>query len=343
MIDIQEGIQKVPIKAVIYGAEGIGKSTLASKMPGAIFFDIEGGTAQLNVRRTRPLTKGFETLDEILSDMGEIIAKKDQLNVQTMVFDTMDALELLITKNVCKKYGKDGIESFGYSKGYTYVAEDVKRFLDKCDAAIFAGINITILAHAKITKFEQPDEMGAYDRWELKLSKRSAPLLKEWADLLLFCNYKTTVVTSGEGLEKKKKVTGGKRVAYASHNACWDAKNRFGLPDEFVLDFANIAKLYEGERASIDFGAPAADLFNGAPVPDDALPFAIGEPVPAETVDYHEALRALMGKDRISEDQILKALGGKYGSLGEIPGNEINDKLLAKWDRFVFFINNGGK
>ena len=35
-----------------------------------------------------------------------------------------------------------------------------------------AGINVVLTAHAQIRKFEQPDEMGAYDRYELKLGKR---------------------------------------------------------------------------------------------------------------------------------------------------------------------------
>ena len=68
------------------------------------------------------------------------------------------------------------------------------------------GINIVLTAHAQIRKFEQPDEMGSYDRWELKLGKKTssqtAPLVKEWADMVLFANYKTVVMTADN---KKKK------------------------------------------------------------------------------------------------------------------------------------------
>ena len=28
------------------------------------------------------------------------------------------------------------------------------------------GIHVVLTAHAMMRKFEQPDEMGAYDRWE---------------------------------------------------------------------------------------------------------------------------------------------------------------------------------
>lgn len=332
MIEFTEGKVSMPVKAVIYGAEGIGKSTLASKMPGAVFLDLEGGTSRLNVRRV----KCGDDLQGILDTLSELINDKDKYKVQTIVIDTADALELLITKGVCKKYGKDGIESFGYSKGYTYVAEDLKRVLDKLDAAILAGINVTLLAHAKITKFEQPDEMGAYDRWELKLSKRSAPLLKEWADLLLFCNYKTTVITSGDGMDKKKKVTGGERIMYTSHHSCWDAKNRFDLPPELPLKFESIAKLYEGDKASISFGiAPAAvgDTTEGGELPFDLEPQKDAE----ESMEL-QGLRALMAKDGITEDQILKAFRGKYSGIENIEPDVIQKRLLDKWEDFKKFV-----
>lgn len=339
MIEISNGVENTPIKAVIYGAEGIGKSTLASKMPKAIFFDIECGTARLAVQRTRPISKPFEDFNEIMDDFTEVINRRKELGIETIVFDTVDALELLITKQVCKKYGKDGIESFGYSKGYTYVAEELKRFLEKCDAAIFAGLNVTLLAHAKITKFEQPDEMGAYDRWELKLSKRSAPLVKEWADLLLFCNYKTTVITSGEGPEKKKKVQGGERVMFTTHHSCWDAKNRFNLPDELPLSFDSIKGLYSAPRAEIDFGVPAGNLMGN----ENNKPFELGIEEPDPPMDMKAALKALMKNDKISEKKVLEALGGKYPKLDDIPDDYIENNLIAKWDRFKFFIQNGGK
>lgn len=342
MIEITEGKIATPIKCVIYGSEGIGKSTLASQMPGAVFFDIEGGTAQLNVRRTRPATRRFETFEEILEDMAELIANKAKIGVQTVVFDTVDALEMIVIKNVCKKYKKDGIESFGYGKGYTYVAEDMKRFLEACDAFIWAGINVTLLAHAKITKFEQPDEMGAYDRWSLKLTKNTAPLVKEWADVLLFCNYKTTVISVGEGMTKSKKATGGQRTIYTAHHSCWDAKNRFNLKEELPLEFASIKELYDGEKASISFGMPPEEM---VPTSGGDLPFDIetetpdGEP---ESIELR-GLRSLMAQDNVTEDQILKAFKGKYSAIENIEPEVITNQLLNKWSAFIKFLGGTKK
>ncbi len=94
--------------------------------------------------------------------------------------------------------------------------------------------------------------MGAYDRWELKLGKKTSsqtsPLIKEWADMLLFANYKTiSVATDDKG--KKFKAQGGTRVMYTAHHACWDAKNRYGLPEEVPFEYSSIAHIIE-ERPS---------------------------------------------------------------------------------------------
>ena len=50
-MNITSGIIKSAQKVVIYGPEGIGKSTFASQFPDPLFIDTEGSTKKLNVRR----------------------------------------------------------------------------------------------------------------------------------------------------------------------------------------------------------------------------------------------------------------------------------------------------
>ena len=118
-------------------------------------------------------------------------------------------------------------------------------------------------------KFEQPDETGAYDRWELKLSKTTAPLLKEWADMVLFANYKTYVVNvDNQGATKgKNKAQGGQRVMYAAHHPCWDAKNRHGLPDEMPFEYKQIAHCIPGKQTTTPPLKPDAVSIPDAPPP----------------------------------------------------------------------------
>ena len=160
----------------------------------------------------------------------------------TLVIDTADWAEQLCIRDICKKYKVDGLEGMSYGKGYTYVAEEFSKLLKACDAVIAAGIHVVITAHAKMRKFEQPDEMGSYDRWEMKLTRQTAPLVKEWCDMLLFCNYKTFVVTTDND---RSKAQGGKRVMYTTHHPCWDAKNRHNLPEMVDMDYAAIAHIFD--------------------------------------------------------------------------------------------------
>lgn len=239
MLNIVTGVEKTPIKICIYGAEGVGKTSLAAHMPEPLFIDTEGGTSRLNVRRIK-CTKW----EDLISIVKEVI---DTPTVcKTLVVDTADWAESLCINFVCNKYRKANIEDFGYGKGYTYLAEEFSEFLKLLNQLVDVGINPVVIAHGKPRKYELPEEQGQFDRWEMKLSKQVAPLIKEWCDMLLFCNYKTFVVTTENNT---KKAQGGKRVMYTTHNPCWDAKNRFNLPDELDLSINSISHLFSEHAA----------------------------------------------------------------------------------------------
>lgn len=227
-------------KVVLYGTEGIGKSTFASHFPDPVFIDTEGSTNNMDVARIDKPSSWSMLLEEI-----DFI--KREKPCKTLIIDTIDWAEQLCIESVCSKAGKKGIEDFGYGSGYVYVKEELGRFLNRLDELINAGINVVLLAHAQIRKFEQPDELGAYDRYELKLGKKTssqtAPLVKEWADMVLFANYRTiAIATDDKG--KKHKAQGGERVMYTTHHPCWDAKNRHGLEDRLPFTYAAIAHIF---------------------------------------------------------------------------------------------------
>ncbi|BBI32346.1 ATP-binding protein [Cohnella abietis] len=235
-------------KVVIYGPEGIGKSSLAAQFPRPIFIDTEGSTTEMSVDRL-PKPSSWEMLKQQVNWV-----KQQGNRFGSLVIDTIDWAEMLCIENVCASHGKNGVEDFGFGKGYVYVAEELGRFLNLLSDVVESGIHVVLTAHAQIIKFEQPDEMGAYDRYQLKLGQktgsRTAPLVKEWADMVLFVNYKTfSVAVDKDG--KKNKAQGGIRTVYATHHPAWDAKNRHGLPDEFPLDYTQIAHIFNGSVSSV--------------------------------------------------------------------------------------------
>lgn len=231
-MEITRGIIQTAQKVVLYGPEGIGKSTFASHFPEPVFIDTEGGTKQLDVARF-PKPESWQFL---MDEVREVLMKPGLC--RTLVLDTADWAEQLCTAAICAKYQKAGIEDFGYGKGYVFLEEEFGRLLNLLEDVASRGIHVVVTAHAKLSKFEQPDELAPYDRWSLKLTKKNSPMLKEWADMVLFANYKTFTVRTED---KKVKAQGGKRVMYTTHHPCWDAKNRHGLAEELPFAFGEIA------------------------------------------------------------------------------------------------------
>lgn len=241
MFEVISGKLEKPKKVVLYGPEGIGKSSLASQFPAPIFIDTEGSTTELNVNRL-PSPTSWTMINQQVDWV-----KQQSGRFKTLIIDTIDWAEMMCVEQVCANHGKKGVEDFGYGNGYIYSKEEFGRFLNKLSEVTEAGLHVVLLAHSQIRKFEQPDEMGSYDRYELKLGKKTsshtAPLVKEWADMVLFLNYKTySVAADDKG--KKHKAQGGTRMMFTTHHPAWDAKNRQGLPDELPLDYSYIAHIF---------------------------------------------------------------------------------------------------
>jgi len=258
-------------KVVCYGPEGIGKSTFASKFPDPLFIDTEGSTTHMDVMRTQRPSSWTMLMEQVT------FIKNNPGMCKTLIIDTCDWAEMLCAKHICDKANVKGIEDFGYGKGYTWLEEEFGRFLNLLSEVITQGINVVITAHAQMRKFEQPDEMGAYDRWELKLEKKTSALLKEWADMVLFANYKTLVVNvDNQGTAKgKNKPQGGSRVMYTTHHPCWDAKNRHDLAPELPFEFSAISGLLIDTPAGK--AAPVAPV---APMAPPVVPVAVAAPSP---------------------------------------------------------------
>lgn len=246
-MDIARGKINGAKKVLVYGPEGIGKTTFAAAFPDPVFIDTEGSTKEQDVARLPEPSSWTMIKEEV-----RYVAQHPDV-CRTLVIDTADWAEKMAIQSVLDEHNKSGIEDFGYGNGYRYVFEKFGELLNLLNDVIAAGVNVVLTAHATLRKFEQPDELGAYDRYTMKLidsPKTSiSAAVKEWADMVLFANYKTIVVTDSK--TKKAKAQGGARVMYTSHHSCWDAKNRYGLPEE--LPFS-----YEGIRTVIE-SAPIAD------------------------------------------------------------------------------------
>ena len=311
-------------KVVLYGPEGCGKSTFASRFPRPLFIDTEGSTAHLDVDRLeRP--SSWVMLMQYIDAL-----KNDNQGYQTLVIDTVDWAEHLCVEYICHKYQHNGIEDFGYGKGYMYEKEEFGRLLNRLQDLVDTRMNVVLTAHAMVRKFERPDQ-PPYDRYELKLNKAGAQkisdMVKEWADMLLFANYKEEVykVDSKDGNSKKTKVVGGQRVMYTSHHPNWDAKNRHGLAECLPFEFAQIAHCIPSTIQDKPAGtAPTSMKPIDPPQPPTSVPESIQEEpsqaspaafaasdmaadIPKHLLDLYD----LMKHEQITEEEIRKAVASR--------------------------------
>ena len=321
-------------KVVIYGPEGIGKSTFAAEFPNPVFIDTEGSTDNMDVARLDKPTSWTMLINEIA------FIKANPTECGTLVIDTIDWAESMAVSDVCAQHGKKGIEDFGWGKGYTYVQEEMGRFLNSLSDLVDMGINVVLTAHAQIKKFEQPDEMGSYDRYELKLGQKTgsktAPLVKEWADMVLFANYKTLVMTTDNG---KKKAQGGERVMYTNHRPAWDAKNRHGLPDEMPFNYSSVAHIFAGQQVQAPQQQPTQtelpiDMSQVAAKPQNSIPEK--PQTQSEPVQYHASLPTsltdLMKQESVTEEELQKVAYIR----GHFPlGTSIENFPPDYWDMIV--------
>lgn len=289
-----------PQKAVLYGPEGVGKTTLASQLPDPVFLDTEGGTHHLDVVRF----DGIHSWDSITNAVAALAAGGHEF--KTLVLDTVDWAEKRLAEHLCAKANKESIEDFGYGKGYVLLAEEFAKFLASLDALLAQGMHVVFLAHSTVRKFESPDQAGSYDRYELKLSKQVAPLVREWADAILFVNFITRLAEKDNG--KMRGVGGKERALFTTHTAAYDAKNRHGLPDKLPFEAAALAPVF-GAAVPVSGDVPRAeqtDVKPDAPSPGEEIETLVPEDQREETLAF------LIARGQLKQGQGFAELDPAY-------------------------------
>lgn len=234
---VTKGKKQKPRRTVLYGVHGIGKSTWASQWPDPVFVATEDGIADIDVH-SFPLCLDLDEAYQAVMELGS-----GGHDFQTVVLDSADWLERLIWKKVCEMGGKETITDFGYGTGYSKSAKAFMKVLGALSACRSVGMHVVVLAHSEIKRFENP-EGDSFDRYFPKLHRDTSALLQEWADEVLFANYRVNVRKTDEGFNRERGigVGAGERVLYCCEKPSHVAKNRLGLPDEMPFDFSCYAQ-----------------------------------------------------------------------------------------------------
>lgn len=237
---IKRGQLRSALRHLFYGVEGVGKSSLAADAPSPLFLDVEGGADNLDVARypfrDEPGGHVPRQYEEVIGAVEDLIANPGH-GYQTLVIDTVDALESLIHRYLCAQHGKNGIEDFGFGKGYKASVEELRRFLARLDALRMTGVQIVSIGHSFVSTFKNP-EGEDYDRYQLHVHKDFGGQLKEWSDVVGFIRFEggAAKLTGDESKNKRARGwTTNRRLIQLAREAAWDAKCRLSLPAEIEL------------------------------------------------------------------------------------------------------------
>lgn len=238
---VTKGKVKRPHFLVIYGPDGVGKSTFAADAPNPIFLGAESGTDNLDTSRL----SGMTSFEAICGALKELAAETHPY--KTVVIDSLDWLEALVWDYAIRKHGKPeikAIEDFGFGKGYGYALDSWRQIIPLVSAIRDKGLNFIAIAHSKIKLFQDPATPQGYERYQLKLHDSAAALWREAVDSVLFTNYVTH--TSSE--DKKRGFSDGTRAIWTERRPGWDAKNRNGLPFQLPLSWDDyVAAMEKGD------------------------------------------------------------------------------------------------
>lgn len=228
----------VPQKIVFYGPQGLGKTVFGSTCESPILLRVEDGAGAIDVPTFPELVTDWQNFDDIF------VALYGDHPFKTLIIDSVDWLEPIAWNALMQDRSQNekgvyvkSIEDYGFGKGYAMADAYWRTLLWKLDGLRKTmGMNIVVLAHSEV-KPHSPPESETYDRYQLKLHKRASGLWQEWADMVLFSNFKSTIKRTEEGFKKevRKGVGTGERIIHTERRPAFEAKNRWGLPSEILI------------------------------------------------------------------------------------------------------------
>lgn len=239
-----------PPVALIYGVDGIGKTSLAAEWPDPIYLSTAGEDPPTDVDIPK---QDIATLSDLWEAFGALI--NEDHDFKTVIIDSLDGIEPLLNAETCVRIGATSLDSndkgspAAFGRGYVEADVEWQQFMAGCRALKERGIAVVLIAHPEIKRFDSPTD-DSYDRYQVKLQKRGAAIVREQSDIVAFCNYRITLKT--KEVAPKKSVThaeGGKeRNIHLTEGAGYVAKNRYNMPDSIVYrkgdGYAALAKYF---------------------------------------------------------------------------------------------------
>jgi hypothetical protein len=235
-IQISRAGSGLPSRVVLYGVEGVGKTSFAAFAPNPLFVMTRAETGLLTLidNGRVPERDHFNEADTwagLLKQLEHVL--KADLPHKTLVVDVLGGAARLCEEHVCRQsFGGDPLGYAAYGKGPEVALAEWQRLFTALDMIRERKRMLVVaLAHAVIKPFKNP-EGDDYDRYVPEMHEKLWRVAAKWADVILFSNFETFVKKEQS---KAKGKASGRRLLYTQRTAAWDAKNRVGLPEQIDM------------------------------------------------------------------------------------------------------------
>jgi len=244
--------EKRPPIITLCGDAGTGKTSLAASFPNPVFIRAEDGVGRIAKGIDAPDCFPFvREAEDVLAQLMALLS--DKHDYQTLVVDSVTALESFFTADILKRDGRAKTLSTalgGYGAGYDALASMHGR-VRKAAGLLNErkGMTVVFIAHADLENMRLPDQ-DDYMRWSLRLSKKSLTHYVDDVDMVGYVRL-VSALKGGEG-DRKKIVSNGDRELVCHATAASVSKNGLGItePLDFTIGSNPLAPFIYGSTST---------------------------------------------------------------------------------------------
>jgi GTPase SAR1 family protein len=216
---------------MIYGAPGIGKSTLFSKFPNALFLYTDPGLTFISALK-QPINKWTEFKDAL----KELVAQpKPAYGI--IVVDTIDVLWTQCVEYVCRARGIEHESDEQWGKAYAIIEREFKIPIQQLCMLKSRGCGVAFISHA--TEIEVRGRIIKTSKVVPTLNKKARSIVMPLCDVIGYCGF---------SLNTKQDIDlASPRYLFFKPDETLEAKDRTTiLPEKCLLDIEVLKKCFTG-------------------------------------------------------------------------------------------------
>jgi len=230
---------------LLHGGNGTGKTTFGCGALDVLLLDMETGKKENTPKGCREP----ETYNDVLGWINSLTTTEH--GFKTLVIDTLDRIEQMITDEICTLHGWDSIMAPGFGKGTSERTREWAMFWKALRELRKAkNMCVILIAHSKIEEVTDPI-LPSYGTHKVNLYKEDARIACDLVDVVGFARIK--VYTTQDGKTRNIANTAGERVLSVNYDPKYDSKTRYARmaqAEEIPLTWLEFAKYFRTPKTT---------------------------------------------------------------------------------------------